>query len=293
MVDNGTSDQREKIAVITDSCADIPEEWVSRYHIFVLPLIIRCEDGEYHDGVDITPADVYKRLDTEIPRTSTPSGEDIDSLLEAIKGEGYTKAVAVMLSGGLSGTANHLRLAAEEFDGLEVAVFDSRSGSIGIGATAIMAAEYIEQGMSFEKVQERVVKLIDQTHIFFSVDTLEHLKRGGRIGKVTAMAGSLLNIKPILSIDKSDGQILTAAKVRGHKAVAKRLMTLVQEVYESGRPYNLMIADGGIPEERDALEQEIKAMFPDYHHFIKIRIGATLSVYIGSGILGAGIQYID
>lgn len=283
----------QKIAVITDSCADIPEEWVSRYHIFVLPLIIRCEDGEHHDGVDITSRDIYKKLETELPKTSTPSGEDIENLLEEIKRQGYTKAVAVMLSGGLSGTVNHLRLAAEETDGLEMAVFDSRSGSIGIGVTAIMAAEYIENGMSFEDVQERVKKLIGQTNIFFSVDTLEHLQKGGRIGKVTAMAGSLLNIKPILSVDKNDGEIYTAAKVRGHKAVARKLQMLVKEVYESGRPYNLMIADGGIPEEGDELEKEIKALFPDYHHFIRAEIGATLSVYIGSGVLGAAIQYID
>lgn len=283
----------EKIAVITDSCADIPKEWRSRYHIFVLPLIIRCEDGEHHDGVDITSRDVYKRLETELPKTSTPSGEDIERLLTEVKKQGFTKAVAVMLSGGLSGTVNHLRLAAEETDGLEVAVFDSHSGSIGIGATAIMAAEYIEQGMGFEDVKKRVKKLIGQTHIFFSVDTLEHLKKGGRIGKVTAMAGRLLNIKPILSVDRNDGEIYTASKVRGHKAVARKLQMLVKEVYESGRPYNLMIADGGVPEEGDELEREMKALFKDYHHFIRVEIGATLSVYIGSGVLGAAIQYID
>ncbi len=174
----------EKIAVITDSCADLPTEWVSAWHIFVLPLIISTDEGEFHDGVNIQSNDVYRMQQTSLLHTSTPSGEDILELLTEVRRQGYTKAVAVMLSGGLSGTVNHMRLAAESVkeQGLDVAVYDSRSGSIGIGLTAVKAAEYIQNGMDFETVCGRVEKLIGQTQVFFSVDTLDYLLKGGRIG---------------------------------------------------------------------------------------------------------------
>ncbi len=286
----------EKIAVITDSCSDIPTEWVEKYNLFVLPLIIQSEDGTiYHDGVDIFPDDVYRLQKTQLLRTSTPSGDEFIGLLNMLLDQGYNKAVAVMLSSGLSGTVNHMRIAAEEIRdrGLEVAVFDTFSGSIGVGAIAIMASEYVMNGMSFEGVKQRIRKLITQTNIYFSVDTLEYLVKGGRIGKVTAAAGGLLDIKPILSLEQKEGEIYMAAMVRGHKAIHKKLLQLVKNVYEPGRPYNIMVADGGAPEEGDEIEKDMKELYPDYHLFIRNKLGATLSVYIGSGILGAAIQYID
>ncbi len=286
--------QTEKIAVLTDSCADLPVEWTDRFHIFVLPLIIRCKNQEFHDGVDIFPEDIYEVLKTELPKTSTPSGDDIEEVFDQIKAEGYNKVIAVMLSSGLSGTVNHVRLAAEDREDLEIAVFDSKSGSIGIGITAVMAAEYAQKGMSFEEIKARMPKLIDQTFIFFSIDTLEYLEKGGRIGKATALAGNLLNLKPILTVEnQKEGEIATAALARGAKSVPKKLLSLIADHYEEGRPYNLMIADGNMPEERDKLEKKITALYPDYHYFVKMNIGATLSSYIGPGILGAAIQYID
>ncbi len=92
----------EKIAVMTDSCADVPQELVERYHLFILPMGITCSDGEYRDGVDIHAEDIYERLKTELPRSSTPSGADVEDTFAEIRRQGYTKAVAILLSGGLS-----------------------------------------------------------------------------------------------------------------------------------------------------------------------------------------------
>lgn len=121
----------EKIAVITDSCADIPPALAREYGIFVLPLIIRAGGREYRDGVDITAEDVYKILKKEIPKTSLPSGDDAMTLLRWLRMSGYTHAIAIMLSGGLSGTANMLRIMAQQVPELEMLVCDSLSGSIG------------------------------------------------------------------------------------------------------------------------------------------------------------------
>ena len=117
---------------------------------------------------------------------------------------------------------------------------------------------------------------------------------GGRIGKATAMVGTALNIKPILSFEE-EGEICTPAKVRGRKLVEKKLLQLVEEKMnlEENRncKYNLMIADGGAPEERDALEEKITKLFPDYQNLFRAKIGAGLSTYLGDGMLGAGVQF--
>lgn len=282
----------EKIAIITDSCADVPPELAAAHHIFVLPMQISCSDGEYRDGIDIHAEDIYRRLKTELPKSSTPSGADVEDTLEEIKRQGYNKAVAVLLSGGLSSTVNHVRLIAEDMDGLEVEVYDSRQGSIGIGVIALQAAEYVENGMGFSELKEKMAGLISNTKVFFSIDTLEYLQKGGRIGKATALAGMLLDIKPILSFD-GDGEIYTAAKVRTKKAVEKRLLQLVEELHTENRPYNLVVADGEAPKERDELEKKLLEAFPDAHQVYRAKIGAALSIYLGDGLLGAGIQYLD
>ena len=285
----------EQIAIITDSCADVPEEWREKYKIHVLPMVITCQDGEYKDGVTIGAEDIYERLKTELPKTSTPTGEDMEKLFDELKGQGIEKVIAIMLSGGLSGTVNHMRLAAEEA-GLETCIVDSKSASIGCGAIVLQTAIWAEDGMPYAELCEGVKRLCANTTVFFSIDTLEYLQKGGRIGKATAIVGTALSIKPILSFDE-DGEIYTPAKVHGHKMVEKKLLSLVEEKINDptyqGKRYNIVVADGGAPAERDKLEDKMKKMFPDYQHLFCARIGAALSTYLGDGLLGAGVQFID
>lgn len=146
--------------------------------------------------------------------------------------------------------------------------------------------------MEFEELKEKVERLIERTKVFFSIDTLKYLKRGGRIGKAAALAGTLLDIKPVMSFDE-DGEIYAAAKVRSRKGVEKRLLQLMEDVKREGCPYNLMVADGGAAEEREALEEKLKERFPDYQAIYRTKIGAALSVHLGPGLLGAGIQYLE
>lgn len=286
---------KQKIAIITDSCADVPEDLREKYGIYALPMIISCQDGEYKDGVNIHAEDVYEKLKTELPKTSTPTGEDIASLLNGLEEKGYEKAVAIMLSSGLSGTVNHVRLAVEDA-GLEVCVIDSLSASIGNGAIVIQAAMWRDAGVPYDELCSRVKKLCKTTKVFFSIDTLEYLQKGGRIGKATAMVGTALSIKPILSFDE-DGEIYTPAKVRGHKLVEKKLLALVEEQVKTpentGKHYNLVVADGGAPAAREELEQKMKEMFPAYQEIFRAKIGAALSTYLGDNLLGAGVQFLD
>ena len=175
----------KKIALLTDSCADISPRLAKEKGIFVVPLRILCRDGEYRDGVDITPDEVYCRLrEGELPKTSLPSGEDIGSALEEIVKEGYEGVIAFMLSSGLSGTFNVARLIGEECEGkLEVAVFDSLSASLGQGMMVLQLAEDIKAGMSWEElVEHRAPQLVKDTTAHFSVDTLEYLEKMAQEG---------------------------------------------------------------------------------------------------------------
>ena len=285
----------QKIALLTDSCADLSPELAKENHIFVVPLRILCADGEYLDGVNIRGSDIYARLRAgELPQTSLPAAEEIVKLLARIYEEGYDGVIAVMLSGGLSGTYNLLRLVAEECRGkLEVRAFDSGSGSLGLGMTVLQLAEDIQNGMGWEELTERrAPQLIAGTHPFFSVDTLEYLQKGGRIGKVTATAGMLLQIKPILTFTE-DGQLTSVAKVRGHHQVIDKLVDLTVKACGGHKRYNLAVANGGAPEGMELVRRKLTAALPDYDHIWEGEIDGTLSVYIGDGVLGAAVQVLD
>lgn len=289
------ADSKTKIAIIVDSCADLSKEIQEQYNVCVLPMMIRCEDGEYRDGIDIQIEDIYERLKTEIPKTSTPSGESIEALFADLKDEGYEQVLAIMVSSGISGTVNHVRLAAEDSD-LETYVIDSLSGSVGHGAVALQAALWRDEGMEFAELCKKSERLSKDTSVFFSIDTLEYLEKGGRIGKATALVGTALKIKPVLAFDE-EGEICTAAKVRGHRLVEKKLLSLVGELVDApknaGRRYNLLVADGGIREERDILEGKMKEQFPNYNNVFATRVEGILGIYLGPGMLGAGVQFLD
>ena len=284
----------EKIAIITDSCADISVRDLQKYNnIFVLPLILRDQDGEYLDGVTIKAADVYEKQKTEQLKTSLPSFESAMGLLNTIYEQGYTKVIAIMLSAGLSGTYNQMRVLAEDWkDKMEVKAFDSVSGSVGISAIVLQTAQYIREEMCWECLLEVVPQLIENTYVCFSVDTLEYLLKGGRIGKVTAAAGTMLQLKPLLSFAAS-GELVNVDLVRGRKLIQSHLIKFLKgKVGEKPLRYNLMVANGGAPEEVAVLKKKLEAQYPDYENYYETEIGATLSVYIGPGILGVGIQVL-
>ena len=284
----------EKIALLTDSTADLTPAMREGKPIYVVPLKIRCDDGEFSDGVDIFAQDVYDRLHRgELPRTSLPEGGVLSDTLDQIRADGYEKVIAVMLSGGLSGTCNLVRVQAEQRDDLDIAVFDSRSGSLGIGIIVLQLWEEIQAGTGWDKlIHERVPHLVDNTFPFFSVDTLEYLRRGGRIGRITALAGTMLSIKPIITFSE-DGQLQSIAKVRGRKQVQDKIVELLRSKFRAGKRYNLGVANGGAPAEMAELSEKIRARFPDFVHCWEGAMDATLSVYIGDGVIGAGIQYLD
>ena len=283
----------DKIALLTDSCADIPVEVARKNHIYVVPFTITFEEGSYQDGVDIFPDDVYRRQPNEGIKTSLPSGAVIEDTLHQIKEDGYKKVIAIMLSSGLSGGYQIVRMLGEEAEDLEVAAFDSMSGSLGEGAMVLTVARWIEEGRTWEEMLALIPRMMKNVHPYFSVDTLEYLKRGGRIGKITAMAGTALGIKPILAFDPETGELTSAHKVRGRQAAMKKLVQVAVSNLEPNKRYNIMWAHGGTPEEGAQIAEMLRKAAPDFQQEFSGEIDCTLASYVGPRLIGAAVQVLD
>lgn len=281
-----------RIAVPTDSCADLSPEMARAHGIFVLPLSVVYPEGVYADGVDISAEDVYRRMPEEIPTTSLPQGEAIYRTFEQIRECGYRFVLAVLFSSGISGTYNAVRLAAEEFPGLEIRVFDTRTASLGLGLIALQAARYIRQGRSWLEMQEIVHSLIRNTKVFFCVDTLEYLRRGGRIGKISCVAGSVLQIKPILTFSE-DGQLINVGKVRGRQRSLEEIAQRVRDLIPEKGAFNMAMAHGGCKEELALLHKQLGGFVRKSKIFCESEIDSVLASHVGPKLIGAGIQFLE
>ncbi len=281
----------QKIALLTDSCADISQEFREQYNIFVLPLRLLFSDGEYLDGETITANEVYERLPKELPVTSLPSADMVQKIFDEIRAQGYEHVLAIHLSAGLSGTYNLVRLMAEENVDLDVQVFDSGSGSLGIGMTLVQAGTMIENGCTWEQILQAVPEMLAQTKVLFCVDTLEYLQKGGRIGKITAMTGTLLQIKPIITFGEG-GQLTNTAKARGRKAAVERMLSVFAETCPKDEPFVVAVADGDMPVEGKLLTEYLRSKLPPNTRIVRGQIDCTLAAYVGPHLLGVGFQVV-
>lgn len=283
---------KEKIAILVDSCCDVPKQFVEKYGMYVIPLKIIYKNKEYLDGVDITPEEVYQGLQDEIPKTSLPSGETIVEMFDKIKADGYEKVIAVTLSSGLSGTNNMVNLLAADYEGLDFFVLDTKNIAVAGGYHAIQAARYIEEGMSFEKIQERLLKDIKNCKIFFVVSTLEYLQKGGRIGLVASLFGNALNLKPIISCNE-DGIYYTVNKVRGRKQSISKTIDLALNYAQGHKRYNVAVCNGDAGEEAELIKKELLPKLTNMDLFVEGQISPALGVHTGPGALGIAIQILD
>lgn len=283
---------KQKIAVLVDSCCDVPKEFVDQYEMYVIPLKIIYKNTEYEDGIDITPEQVYQGLSNEVPKTSLPSGESIVKILDKIKAEGYESVIAVTLSSGLSGTNNMMNLLAKNYDDFNIYVLDTKNISIASGFHAIQAARYIEEGMSFEAICAKLEKGIEKTKIFFVVETLEYLQKGGRIGLVASLFGNALNLKPIIACN-AEGIYYTVAKVRGRKQSITKTKELALEFIGDHKRYNIAIVNGDAKELSDEIKNNMMPKLTNTEIFVEKQISPALGVHTGSGTIGIGVQILE
>ncbi|MEA4926296.1 DegV domain-containing protein [bioreactor metagenome] len=273
----------EKIALIADSACDLPQKLVKEYGIKILPLKVIYPDGQYSDRIDIEPADVYARMPEEIPTTSQPNLQEIKAMIENARQEGFTHLLALALSSGLSGTYQAMKLAAKDFDDIDIKVFDTKTLSMATGWMVLDTARNILSGLSFEKVLEKLTTLQPKVKAYYVIETLEYLRKGGRIGHVAGMLGELLNLKPIIGVN-SEGVYYTHAKVRGRsKSIEKLIDIVVQSVGD--RPFNLAVMHGGAQETGEKLLAALRSRLPNIRESIFSDISPALGVHTGPGLL--------
>lgn len=281
----------EKIALITDSASDISVELLEKNKIKLLPFKVIYTGKEYEDRIDITPQMMYDRLKTEIPKTSLPSIERMANVFKEIISEGYTHAIVITISAAFSGTYNAVRLICEDFPELETFVFDSRTLTMAEGAMVLEAAKLIEERKSFKEITEILPTYREKIDLFFSIDTLEYLQKGGRIGRVAGTVGEFLNIKPIITVAE-DGTYRTAAKVRGSKQVVSKMTEIFKSYLEKGK-YKAWILDGNGLDKVESLYESIKNLPNVVECTIAGTIGPALGVNTGPGLVGLAIERID
>jgi DegV family protein with EDD domain len=281
----------ENIALITDSASDISIELLEKNKIKLLPFKIIYSDKEYEDRIDITPQMMYEKLKVEIPKTSLPSIEKINNILKETINEGYTHAIIITISAAFSGTYNAVRLICEEFSELKTFVFDSKTLTMAEGAMVLETAKLIKEGKSFREITEILPTYRDKIDLFFTIDTLEYLQKGGRIGKVAGTVGELLNIKPIITV-ADDGTYRTAAKVRGSRQAVSKLTNIFKSYLEKGK-YKAWILDGNGLDKVQSLYEDIKDLPNVVECTIAGTIGPALGVNTGPGLVGLAIEKVD
>lgn len=278
----------QKTVIMIDSGCDVPRVIREQYDIRILPLRVIYPEKDYMDSVDIDPLMVYRRFPEEFPSTSTPSLAEVTDMFDQFREEGFEKVIAVCISSGLSGTFNTIRLAASEEENLEVFVFDSKNISIGSGLFAIWAAKQLKDGRSFEEVTRGMQDKIADSKVFFYMDTLKYLQRGGRIGRVASTLGEVLKLKPIISCDEN-GVYYTVAKIRGAKFGKLRLLEEVAKFCLGHRTW-IVVEEGDAHEEALAMQKMIEDTIADKEILYEQQITATMAINTGPGLVGVAVM---
>lgn len=280
-----------KVAILVDSGCDIPANISADKGIYTIPLKIIYKDRECRDGFDVTPREVYDGLKKEIPTTSLPSPAEAEAMFQRIKKDGFTDVLCVTISSELSGTHNTLRLVAEDMQDMNIKMIDTKNIAMGSGFVGIYAGSLANEGLSLDEIYQKVLESVENSKVFFCVDTLVYLRKGGRIGLVSGVLGEKLNLKPIISCN-DDGVYYTVSKVRGKKQAVVKMIELAKKHIENAQEYNICISNGGAYDEIDDFSKEIHKIFAKAKNIYQGDISPTLGVHTGPGLLGLGIQII-
>ncbi len=273
------------VKVVTDSAADLPPDVVQELDIAVVPLNVLFGEANYRDGVEIDADHFYSMLTTNetFPTTSAPAVGDFREVYERLLGE-TDSIVSVHIPAKLSGTINAALSARETIEKPErIEIVDSQSVSLGLGIIAIAAARAAKAGASLEEVVRVASEAVPKMNIFFALETLEYLRRGGRIGRAQAFLGSLLSVRPVLAVH--DGEIHPIARERTRARAVERVVELVSE--RKGAT-DVAIVHANTADEAEHVQQRLKSLFP-HANFYMGRISPVLGAHAGPGVIGAGV----
>lgn len=273
------------VRIITDSTADLPPALVSALGIVVVPLNVHFGTETFLDGVTITPDAFYARLQQErqLPKTTQPS---IGIFLEIYRRNAHPDGIlSLHISSKVSGTYNAACQAAQEVKDLcPIVVVDTLQVSLSLGLVVLAAAHAAREGASLEQVEQVARRAAGRCHLFGVLNTLEYLEKGGRIGKAAAFLGSLLQVKPILTL--KDGEAYPLERVRTRRRALERLVEITRQYAPLAQ---LAVAHSTTPDEAQALAEQLRPFAPP-QGIIMGRFGAVLGTYLGPGALGVALE---
>ena len=276
-----------KLAVITDSSAFLQAEALRKEDLFVLDIPVNIDGQEYVEGVNLTAQEFYEKMASasELPKTSQPSIAKLDEILSSLKAKGYTHALGLFLSSGISGFYQNIQYMKDEYEGVTIAFPDTRITSAPLGYMVESVLKWAEQGDGFESILDRVTEQIENTAAFIMVDDLDHLVKGGRLSNGAAILGNLLSIKPILYFN-DQGVIEVYEKVRTEKKATKRLVEIVKEATAIGN-YQITVIHGNAPQKAADLRQ----LLIDSGVATDVSIatfGSVIGTHLGEGSIALG-----
>jgi DegV family protein with EDD domain len=278
------------VAVLTDSTAYLPAEVAHRLDVTVVPLLVVIGDRVGAEGVDVTPADVAVALtEGSVPvTTSRPSPQAFaTAYAEVLARTGASALVSIHLSADMSGTAEAARLAAHGQPDVDVRVVDSRSLAMGLGFPVLAAAEAAQAGASVDDVIAAAERCRERTRVLLAVDTLEHLRRGGRIGAAAGLLGTALAVKPILQV--ANGRLALREKVRTTSRATRRLVELAVEEAADG-PVDVAVHHLAAANRAAELTRQLREQLPALASAYCSEVGAVVGAHVGPGAVGVVIS---
>ena len=270
------------IRIVTDSTCDLPPEWVQALGVTVVPLTVMFGEEELRDGVDITAEQFFRRLGREkaLPTTAAPGPGVFRTVYERLIAEGATQILSIHVSSKLSAT---LESAKQGGAGLPVTHVDTLQVSLALGVCVMEAARSIQQGATAEQAVAVALDTARRTQIFFTLETLEYLRRGGRMSRGQEFFGSLLQIKPVLVVQ--DGEVHPAARVRTKQKAVEEILQRCSEM----RPASITFAlHASTPDELAHLRNRLHGLAPDAR-YVESRITPVIGVHVGPGAVCAGV----
>lgn len=274
------------VAVITDSTANIPDDYVNELNIHVIPQILNWEGDTYLDGIDITPSEFYQRLvqAKELPTTSQPSAGQFYEFFGNLA-ETNEAIIGVFISEHLSGTIDSALTAAEMMSDFPIEIVDSKSASMGLGFIAMAVARSLNEDATYEEAVQLARNLIPVTHAIFVVDTLEYLHKGGRIGGAQRLVGSLLSMKPLLHLE--EGRIEPLARIRTKRKAVEKLLDVVASDVEGKGKLHASVIHAAAPEDAEQFKEQVIERL-DPVELITSELSPVVGTHTGPGLVGMG-----
>ena len=277
-----------KVAIVTDSTADLPGQLVKARGITIVPLTLNFEGRSLLDGVDIKPSEFYRKLPnaTTHPTTSQPSAGRFAEAYQQLLAD-HADVVSIHISEKLSGTYASAVQGAEMTDPKRVHVIDSQLVSMSLGLVTMAAAEIASRGANADAIVQKVTEMREQVQTYFSVATLEFLRRGGRIGRASALLGSVLQVKPVLCI--RDGLVTPLERVRTFDRALNRIVELTREV-DRGKGLCVIVGHGDAEADAERVARELE---PVAETLMIQPLGPVVGAHAGPGVVGVGCYPAD